>query len=1624
MRQIPPQRNETLLKSQQTLAINVLTGNVLRHSQYNKDLKELEDTINENREEIINAFAQFSFHKDENSPELIKVHDLSQLFTKLEEITILDLSGVKDYIYQKFSLRLERYSITCDDLFTAIQLYIEYAQFKRAYPDYEKDKEPVFFDNHIASGRPIGYLTAYTIKSDDPREPLRVRNLQLLCFKLATHRQNILKLLDKYQGRGQDSGLLDPKKGNLIPFSKLRDLMQELSKLLGIVIASYDQFKQSIVPTENSKTVCDKFEQFIYLQMLQISQKNLERKVSLIKKQTTVVNGQKKKVKFLEDGLQAAKQDGQGFKPDFFMFNIDKFFSKELNCVIQPTDDEYQNYLLDQEREKKELDQAINELDDFFFQLTEPDVNQNLDKRDQEADQMIQQQDSDHDFLSQQLQKNIKDYENILKMKQYKSDKERIEIIKLVDTLKQQLGNYRQQKSQRPISNRKVEEAKPKEDIHEQRLRGMKEIFHFYSRQHIPHNRQFDDLKEIMNEVDLGEYTKFCKDFEIPLSKAKITEIFKKCSINHKPHKFEQFYNSMGKIGQEINKDKLEELNIKIKEIGKQIKLNHETQNYNQKRKSSEDQINESQVEEQNYDRQDESMIIDQRRNSQNSQGSQYSLRSFSQNSRNEEQSQLKKARGIQKIQDNEDDSVIVKQETIVEEDEQNFDGLIVPSKNAKNQLDSRNNDRYNPKTDSYQGTQRNSKNQIAIKQDPLEQELDKLVEQKNELENKTEEQCRDQILEQIQCNDPNIYRKKIKGFHIAFNIRDKLPTALEDASKKIQKQSTKLSQEDINKLASEIKNKKVISKKFKNREESEKFSQDRESLRKMHEQLRKERANEQIGSAIDEGANKNDKHVKVTFDVIEKLHYMDFNKGMKGEDFKPEDIVDLNDVESEEDEVLKKFKNDQPYESVEPVNSQNQGLGLKNMKSLRLKNGSVIESMRDKRPYKGQSISALGQFSQKKNSIDQLNDKILAIKGQMSKINQGNPQQQSQIIIQPQLIMNANRQVDPYGSNSIKQNYLSVNKSQMDTPEYGSIEQTQNNQLSVERQSKKRGGQVNQSQIQQMKNKLNNDYDNSLVIRPQLNNLSPLRQNISHGGLTQTNSRKIIKPLNQSIAIANSNQSLIYGIDDGHQLTGRHRDSSLIAQSLDTQQLLLSKQRNQSLLSNREKQGPILQAKNQKLATKLAEIGNQSNENGSKLGQYNSIGNLKQFQSNAPLKNSIIAAPGQLSQNQYFNDQTFGGQNSSRDQMLNRAIQIQQKSKIDQERQMNGIMKLHENNLKKGLNIVRKGKNLYKMATSMQSAGQSLQIYQPTETQLILKKDKICEFKSHIDDMKTTINKHFDHILDFIEEFVAIINDRLSTQRVIIEKCIALFEKKQPLLNEQNLYRVADFMENMIKELDKQCDRVRETNKPGSGKQVDPILRLKMENLIQRQIETIRQDQQYMDNQNKMNNVFRKKIKVPTIFSQVFEKRYIQESEIVHLKLQKSALQVQILLRKINQSKMTNNKIQWITKPVKSKHNQIKSIQDLIKENNALQNLFGRIIWINFDSQIKLLMRMDNPFKAKYFVVCSVQEYAFIKFINFLEKKQCLRRYLASEFFYYILSQSMLYFLERYVKQLKETVI
>ncbi len=100
-----------------------------------------------------------------------------------------------------------------------------------------------------------------------------------------------------------------------------------------------------------------------------------------------------------------------------------------------------------------------------------------------------------------------------------------------------------------------------------------------------------------------------------------------------------------------------------------------------------------------------------------------------------------------------------------------------------------------------------------------------------------------------------------------------------------------------------------------------------------MHEQLRRDKG---LTTAKKEGVGYQDmkikpgedKHLKITFAVIEKMHYSDFNSGNDAEDFKPSDIIDEDDANLSDDEVLKKFKNDINLKLANGANQQSLILG------------------------------------------------------------------------------------------------------------------------------------------------------------------------------------------------------------------------------------------------------------------------------------------------------------------------------------------------------------------------------------------------------------------------------------------------------------------------------------------------------------------------------------------------------------------------------------------------------------------------------------------------------------------------------------------------------------------------
>ena len=75
-----------------------------------------------------------------------------------------------------------------------------------------------------------------------------------------------------------------------------------------------------------------------------------------------------------------------------------------------------------------------------------------------------------------------------------------------------------------------------------------------------------------MNVLPHAGYVNFCKDFKLPVKGLQVTEVFKKSSINNNPHEYDQFNNSLTKLGVTINNAKAAEKKKKIFEIQKELK--------------------------------------------------------------------------------------------------------------------------------------------------------------------------------------------------------------------------------------------------------------------------------------------------------------------------------------------------------------------------------------------------------------------------------------------------------------------------------------------------------------------------------------------------------------------------------------------------------------------------------------------------------------------------------------------------------------------------------------------------------------------------------------------------------------------------------------------------------------------------------------------------------------------------------------------------------------------------------------------------------------------------------------------------------------------------------------------
>ena len=111
---------------------------------------------------------------------------------------------------------------------------------------------------HLDDGHETGKKLASTLKSayssnsKDPREPQRVKSLQLLCFKIANHKEKILEMLSKHETAGH------------IPFPKTLDVLNDFSKLTSLIFLQYDSYIKGEVSKTSDPVALKKLEDYIH----------------------------------------------------------------------------------------------------------------------------------------------------------------------------------------------------------------------------------------------------------------------------------------------------------------------------------------------------------------------------------------------------------------------------------------------------------------------------------------------------------------------------------------------------------------------------------------------------------------------------------------------------------------------------------------------------------------------------------------------------------------------------------------------------------------------------------------------------------------------------------------------------------------------------------------------------------------------------------------------------------------------------------------------------------------------------------------------------------------------------------------------------------------------------------------------------------------------------------------------------------------------------------------------------------------------------------------------------------------------------------------------------------------
>lgn len=461
--------------------------------------------------------------------------------------------------------------------------------------------------------------------------------------------------------------------------------------------------------------------------------------------------------------------------------------------------------------------------------------------------------------------------------------------------------------------------------LEERRDKGLREIFHHYAKSQMMVGRKatFEQIEHEISNLNLGEYMKFCKDFEIPCNKVKVAEIFKKIATNSKELLYDDFKSTLWKLFEARDKEEVEKLNKRLREIKKIAKKKTTAEPNTDKNKKDKEQP---------IKKEDASEIPSQRLDTQPDPEEKSEVdNTLNKDEKKKETSEpitVSRPKGgdpknvevLQNLQRKDSDSDKDKDSKVEANKDKNDKTANKDLPNSPEINKKLKGDMNDEKSDDEGIVHEEHDLKVPEEVNELQQERERILKRIEELQQPSNDDYQEEILEFLKCDNPKEYKKRSKAFMLPFNTRAKY----EDTNNYRFKRK-----ENIDEIKQKVQHLKELRNKNRNEDETKKNTQYRKHqniMRKIHEDILRDKGIYiapgmmsgigQAGPGINSSAIGTNRTVgykiprKFTLESLGKMDYREFippTGNAQDEDFKPSDVIDSDD--EMDDDILELYQ-------------------------------------------------------------------------------------------------------------------------------------------------------------------------------------------------------------------------------------------------------------------------------------------------------------------------------------------------------------------------------------------------------------------------------------------------------------------------------------------------------------------------------------------------------------------------------------------------------------------------------------------------------------------------------------------------------------------------------------------